>query len=132
MATKVPGRHKNWQKVEVNALDERDSAVFVTVATLTTKPLRAGKHRVQWKASARLKSPGSTSDIRMQAEKDSVQMDVHEFISPNNRFQTWSGWDFFTFADGDTPVFTLDIRRVGGSDIVEFQKLKISIELMEE
>jgi hypothetical protein len=127
--TIIKEKLKTWQKKEENAVQDVTGA-FVPLITLTTRRLAAGKYRVQWNVEARLQA-GSTSLPKVQLNLDASARGVNVFPA-DDEWRVASGWDFFTFAEGDKPVIDIQGRTVGGADTAEFRRCKLSIELMEE
>jgi len=131
MGNIVAERNRKWQKKENNAIQTKTGGGFEAFLTLNCKPLARGKYRIQWNAEARLLS-GTTSIPKIRCRLDTVQIGINVWKNPDDEWQGWSGWDFAFFAEGATPVIDLETRRMGGTDIVEMRRLKVSIELMDE
>jgi len=131
MATKISELYRKWQKKENNAIQTKTGAGFDEILKLNTRPIVAGKYRIQWNAEARLQS-GNTSVPKIRVTVGGVQRGLNSFKSPDQDWSGWSGWDFQSFNEGDTPEILMEVQRNGGTDTVEVRRLKLSIELMEE
>jgi len=123
---------RNWQKVENNSIQEKDDAGFDTFLTLNCTPLAAGKYRFGFNGEARVKSGGGlTSQPKFRMRIDGATKATRTLQADLE----WDGrcaWDFKTFVEGDTPVIILQMLRLGGSETIEMQRLKLYIEEMPE
>ena len=127
-----PATRKKWQKVEHNAIQTKSGGPFEEFLSLTCRPLAPGRYRIQWQGEA-ARNAGTTSLPKLRCNVDGVQVGIMTFGGAvDQEYQSWSGWDFQQFNEGDTPVINIEGRRYGGgSDTINFRRLKISIELME-
>ena len=118
-----------WQKKENNAVQTKGSGAFEEKLRLDTLPVTTGRYRIKWNAEMRLQA-GNTSLPKIRIQLDAVVIAVKTFKSPDQEWDSYSGWDIMFFNEGDTPSITIEIKRVGGTDIIELRRAKVSIELM--
>ncbi len=131
MATKVNEIYRKWQKVENNNIQEKTGTGFDVVLTLNAKAVAAGKYRIVFNGEARVKAGGGlTSQPKFRFKLDGAVKAIRT-MQAQTEWDGRTGWDISQFAKGDTPVLTLEIQRFGGSETIEVQKLRMSIELME-
>jgi len=132
MATQVPELFKKWQKVEDNSLQEKSGEGFTTMLTLTAKPVAAGKYRISFNGEGRTKAGNLNRQCKFRVKVDGVTKMIRT-LAVENEWNGSAGWDFQAFSEGDTPVVIVEVQRFGsGAGNVEVQKLKLSIERMEE
>ena len=133
MTLVVSERYKKWQKTEDNSIQEVTGVGFTTCLTLNVKSLAAGKYRIAFNGEGRTKVGGAlTRQCKFRIKVDE-QTRMLRLLTASNEWDGRAGWDFSQFADDATPVIIVEVQRFGsGSETVEVQKLKLSIELMEE
>lgn len=127
----VKEQNRTWQKAEANAIQTKSGGGFDTFLELNARPLARGRYRIQWNAEARLLS-GSVSIPKIRCRLDGNQIGINVWKLPDQEWQGWSGWDIEFFAAGAEPVIDLQVRRMGGTNVVEMRRLKLSIELMDQ
>jgi len=131
MATKVSERYKRWQKKESNSVQEKSGAGFDTKLTLNAKPVVGGKYRIMFNGEARVKPGGGlTSQPKFRIKIDGTTTALRTFPASTE----WAGvcaWDIKQFSEDATPTVIVEVQRFEGSETIEVQRLKVSIELME-
>lgn len=130
MGTVVVDRTRKWQKRENNAVQVKSGAGFDDCLTLNCKPLAKGKYRIAFQGEGRTDSGTRQCKFRIQVDGQTRML---RLLTAETEWDGRAGWDFSAFNEGDTPVIVVQVQRFGsGGGTVSVQKLKLSIELMEE
>jgi hypothetical protein len=118
---------------------ESNTAVTTVLETFDEKMSRtaaalvAGTYKLSWyfemkvTVSGPLNSNGLAQFLVDANVKGSCQ---HRSVE----WSSFSGWDRYVAAEGDTPVLSIEIRRdptEGGNDTIEIRKMKLGVELMD-
>jgi len=135
MGNIVTERNRVWQKTEHNAVQTKGAGAFSTVLTLVCKPLAQGRYRIAWNMEARLQSGVDTlPKLRVEDVDAAQELAESTFHGATDNWDSRSGWDFRQYAEGATPTFIIQVRRVAGTgtNTVEVRRLKLSIEIMND
>ena len=118
---------------------EANSAVTTTAQTWqqamerTAAAMSAGVYILTWRFELRLNPTGPVNS--KAAGRFSIDGNIKgNTVTVEDDWVSFSGWDRFVAAEGETPVLELEIRRdptVGGNDTVEIRKMKLGVEYME-
>jgi len=121
-----------WQKWEDNTVQSTTLETWQNALQRTAAAAIGGTYKLEWNFELRLASAGPlNSKAGGRFSSDSNFKGI--FHVADEEWVGYSGWDFITLAEGDTPQLKLEFRRdptIGGNDTAEIRRCKMSIELM--
>lgn len=123
-----------FQFWEDNSAFATTAQTWQTAMSRTASALGNGVYILTWRFELRLDPTGPVNS--KAAGRFAIDGNIKgNTVTVENDWVSFSGWDRFVAAEGETPVLELEVRRdptVGGNDTVEIRKMKMGIQRMEE
>ncbi len=121
-----------WQRWESNPAEETLLETWVSKIQKTANPLIAGTYKFAWNLELRVVVVGSLDSLGAGRFLVDATVKSHT-VNDSTEWAAHSGWDFNSYAKGDTPSLEIQFRRdptVGGDDKIEIRRAKMSLERM--